>query len=67
MTFELPGVREKEVSVSITGDVLTVKGERRFERDVEDAHQGKPYRDAAARQGEYEHFRAIGVRGELGG
>jgi len=36
VTFELPGVREKEVSVSITGDVLTVKGERRFERDVED-------------------------------
>jgi len=35
VTCELPGVREKEVSVSITGDVLTVKGERRFERDVE--------------------------------
>ena len=25
---ELPGVREKDVSLSITGDVLTVKGER---------------------------------------
>jgi HSP20 family protein len=36
VTFELPGVREKEVSVSITGDVLTVKGERRFERDAKD-------------------------------
>src|SRR5262245_31439154 len=36
VTFELPGVSEKDVNVSITGDVLTVKGERRFERDVKD-------------------------------
>ena len=34
VTFELPGVREKDVSVSITGDMLTVRGERRFERDL---------------------------------
>jgi len=31
LTLELPGVSEKDVSVSITGDLLTVKGERRFE------------------------------------
>jgi HSP20 family protein len=36
VTFELPGIREKDVSVSITGDVLTVKGERKLERDVKD-------------------------------
>jgi HSP20 family protein len=36
VTFELPGVREKDVNVSITGDVLALKGERRFERDVKD-------------------------------
>ena len=36
VTLELPGVREKDVSVSITGDVLTVKGERRLERDVQE-------------------------------
>jgi HSP20 family protein len=30
LCFELPGVSEKDVSVSITGDLLTVKGERRF-------------------------------------
>src|SRR6266511_3647079 len=28
LNFELPGVREKDVSLSITGDLLTVKGER---------------------------------------
>ena len=34
VTFELPGVREKDVHVSITGDMLTVKGERRHEDEV---------------------------------
>jgi HSP20 family protein len=36
ISFELPGIREKDVSVSITGDVLTVKGERKLERDLQD-------------------------------
>lgn len=36
LTVELPGVREQDVTVSITGDLLAVKGERRFERDVKD-------------------------------
>ena len=30
LSFEMPGVGDKDVSVSITGDLLTVKGERRF-------------------------------------
>ena len=36
LTMEVPGVRDKDVSVSITGDLLTVKGERRFEHDVKE-------------------------------
>ncbi len=36
LTFEIPGIREKDVTVSITGDLLTVKGGRRFDRDVMD-------------------------------
>src|SRR5947199_443754 len=34
LNFELPGVREKDVTLSITGDVLTLKGERAFDSDV---------------------------------
>jgi HSP20 family protein len=34
VSVELPGVNEKDVSVSITGDLLTVKGERRFENQA---------------------------------
>jgi HSP20 family protein len=36
LNFELPGVREKDVTLSIMGDVLTLKGERAFDRDVKD-------------------------------
>jgi len=36
VTFELPGLQDKDVNVSITGDMLTVKGERRLERDLKD-------------------------------
>ena len=36
LNFELPGVREKDVALSIMGDVLTLKGERGFDRDVKD-------------------------------
>ena len=34
LNFELPGVREKDVSLSITGDLLTVKGERSFDQEL---------------------------------
>jgi HSP20 family protein len=30
VSFDLPGATEKDVNVSITGDLLSVKGERRF-------------------------------------
>ena len=36
VNFELPGVPEKEVSLSITGDLLTVKGEREFNHQPSD-------------------------------
>ena len=33
LSFDIPGVSEKDVQVTVTGDLLTVKGERRFERE----------------------------------
>ena len=36
LSFELPGVTDKDVSLSITGDLLTLKGERMANRDVKD-------------------------------
>src|SRR5499426_91849 len=41
LSFELPGVSEKDVSLSITGDLLTLKGERTANREFkeEDAYR----------------------------
>ena len=36
MRLEVPGVQEKDVTVSITGDLLSVKGERRWEDEGKD-------------------------------
>lgn len=36
LSFELPGVTEKDISLSIAGDLLTLKGERVFNRDPKD-------------------------------
>jgi HSP20 family protein len=36
LRLDLPGVREKDVAVSITGDLLSVKGERRWEEESKD-------------------------------
>lgn len=39
LAVELPGIREKDVSVSITGDLLTVKGERAFGREPKEENR----------------------------
>ena len=36
LTVEVPGVREKDIAVSITGDLLSIKGERRWEDEAKD-------------------------------
>lgn len=38
VTTELPGAKEKDVHVSIVGDVLTIKGERKQDREVKEEH-----------------------------
>jgi HSP20 family protein len=50
LNFELPGVREKDISLSITGDVLTVKGERQFDQQL----NGDNYFHAERAYGKFE-------------
>lgn len=33
VTAELPGVEEKDIDVTLTGDVITIKGEKKFEQE----------------------------------
>ena len=37
ITAELPGLSEKDIHLSITGDLLTIQGERQWTGDVQDA------------------------------
>ena len=41
VTAELPGVNEKEVQLSITGDVLSLTGERMRDTKLESFHRGE--------------------------
>jgi HSP20 family protein len=36
VTVELPGVEEKDISVTVNDDVLTIRGEKKTERDEKD-------------------------------
>lgn len=38
VTAELPGVAEKDVEVSISGDILTLKGEKKAEKEEKDGN-----------------------------
>jgi HSP20 family protein len=38
VALELPGIREKDVNVSITGDILAVKGERAWDQAGKDGN-----------------------------
>ena len=47
---ELPGIEEKDVEVSLNEDVLTIKGEKKMERD----EQQKNYRHQERMFGKFE-------------
>ena len=50
LNFELPGVREKDVSLSITGDLLTVEGERAVTQEL----KGESYHHVERVYGNFE-------------
>ena len=39
ITAELPGIEEKNIDVTVSGDMLTLKGEKHFEREEKDKHR----------------------------
>jgi len=41
LTAELPGVNENDIEVALTGDQLTIKGEKRSEREEKKEQEGR--------------------------
>lgn len=39
ITAELPGLEEKNIDVAVSGDMLTLKGEKRYEKDEQDKNR----------------------------
>ena len=52
LTVEVPGVSEKDVTVSITGDLLSIKGERRWDDDA----KNRQYLHVERMYGEFERL-----------
>jgi HSP20 family protein len=53
LTAELPGVDPKDVDVEIEGSVLTVRGEKRGEREEEQTREGRKVRISERSYGEF--------------
>ena len=39
ITAELPGIEEKDISVTVSGDMLTLKGEKHYEKEEKDKNR----------------------------
>jgi HSP20 family protein len=50
VTAELPGMEEKDVEVAISGDILTIKGEKRTEKKDEKKHIEETYHGSFERR-----------------
>ena len=59
VTAELPGVEEKDIEVNLTGDVLTLKGEKRAETE----EKGKNFHRVERRYGSF--ARAVEMPAEV--
>ena len=38
LTAELPGLEQKDIEITVSGDTLTLKGEKRYEKEETDRH-----------------------------
>jgi len=59
---ELPGLEAKDVNVSISGDILTIKGEKKAEEEEKDEHYHRIERYSGSFQRVFQL--PIGVKGD---
>ncbi|MEZ5922815.1 MAG: Hsp20/alpha crystallin family protein [Hyphomicrobiaceae bacterium] len=59
ITAELPGVEEKDVEVTLQGDALIIKGEKRAEKEEKDEKEGRHYHHIERSYGAFERRFAL--------
>lgn len=53
ITAELPGIERDDVDVEITGDTITIKGEKTSEKDETETEEGREYHRLERRSGSF--------------
>jgi HSP20 family protein len=59
VTAELPGVDEKNIDVTVSGDRLTIRGEKRSEVDEKKDEKGRSFRHMERSYGSFERTMAL--------
>lgn len=59
VTAELPGVDEKDIDVTVSGDRLTIKGEKKSESDEKKDDKGRSFRRIERSYGSFERTMAL--------
>ena len=59
VTADLPGITEKDIDVSVSGNRLTVKGEKKSEDEKKDEKEGRTYHRVERYAGAFERTLAL--------
>jgi HSP20 family protein len=59
LAVELPGVSEKDVAVSLVGDQLTIKGEKKSEREDKKDEEGRVYHRVERSYGSFQRSMTV--------
>lgn len=59
ITAELPGVEEKDVEVTLQGDTLVIRGEKRSESEEKDEREGRHYHRIERSYGSFQRSFAL--------
>jgi len=59
ITAELPGIEEKDVDVSVTGDRITIKGEKKSEKEEKGEEEGRQFHRVERSSGSFHRMTTL--------
>ena len=59
VTAELPGLTEADVDVSVTGDRIVIKGEKKSEKDERSGEEGREYHHVERMSGSFQRIMTL--------